>query len=383
MSGAGAAGFGSQIPPGQGSATGTIPSGYAFYRVLTTESLLPWPGNPGRLNPVADMTGRGPHGRCHAADLHACDAGAVGHSGGCTHRSATERVAARDDGLLPEAVHRQPQDRHVRGAVAGREQHLGAAPELLPVRVDRIGTGDTNFAGLYATTITSQDLNDTVSINSAPGVYLYDPDTDRWTQKARFGDVVGDGIEYGGIFGDVALADDDSVLFTAGTTEAVPGYGGAQALMLAPPGGGPQDHKAIVRTGDMLQGSNAVVDGIGLIDTSGADGSLVAQVYASRRNGRNRELGTALVQGNIFQGTRSLRMLAASPHLVSPQRQNFTVGETFMGPRVAGGAIASYVTHTDALHSTGSPDVHARAAEVSIAADRRTSFSACKARLPP
>src|SRR5215475_9864836 len=55
LSGAGAAG--SQPPPGQGSGTATLPSGYAFFRVLTTESLLPWPGNPGRTNPVADFTG--------------------------------------------------------------------------------------------------------------------------------------------------------------------------------------------------------------------------------------------------------------------------------------------------------------------------------------
>src|SRR5262249_9268341 len=145
---------------------------------------------------------------------------------------------------------------------------------------------------------------------------------------------------------------DNSVIFSAGTTEAVPGFGGAHALMLAPPGGGPQDHKTIARTGDTLQGTNAVIDGIGLIDTSGADGSLVAQVFASRRTGGNRDLGTALIQGNIFQGTRTLRVLAASPHLVSPQRQNFTVGETIMGPRIAGGGVAAYVTHTDALNST-------------------------------
>jgi len=132
----------------------------------------------------------------------------------------------------------------------------------------------------------------------------------------------------------------------------VPGYGGAQALMLAPPNGGPRDHKAIVRTGDMLQGSNAVVDGIGLIDSNGADGSVVAQVYASRRNGRNRELGTALLHGNIFQGAHSMRTLAASPQLVAPQRQNFTIGETYMGPRVAGGGLVSYITHTDPMHST-------------------------------
>jgi hypothetical protein len=37
------------------------------------------------------------------------------------------------------------------------------------VRVDRIGTGDTNYNGLYATTITSQDLIDSVSIKLGAG----------------------------------------------------------------------------------------------------------------------------------------------------------------------------------------------------------------------
>jgi len=57
VSGAGAAGFGSQLPPGQRSGTTAIPNSYAFYRVLSTERLLPWPGNPGSLNPAADMAG--------------------------------------------------------------------------------------------------------------------------------------------------------------------------------------------------------------------------------------------------------------------------------------------------------------------------------------
>ena len=354
VSGAGAAGFGSQIPPGQRLGAAAIPSGYAFYRVLSTETLVPWPGNPGRLNPVADMTGvvlmAGATPRLY---MHVTLAAPAVPAGVPTSPPPSALVLATMNYVSTSGRPIVADLRIVayEGQSLDGNDIVGAAPELLPVRVDRIGTGDTNENGLYATTLVSQDLSGSVEINSAPGVYLYDPATGRWTQKARFGDVVADGIEYGGIFGDVALADDDSVLFTAGTTEAVPGYGGAQTLMLAPPNGGPQNHKAILRTGDMLQGSNAVVDGIGLIDTSGADGGLVAQVFASRRNGRNRDLGTALLQGNIFQGARSMKMLAASPHLVSPQRQNFTIGETYMGPRVAGGGLVSYITHTDALHS--------------------------------
>lgn len=351
LTGAGAARSGAQIPPGQRPGTAVLPNGYVFYRLLSTESLLPWPGNPGRTNPIADMTGVVlMAGATPRLFMHATLAPTAIPAGIPTDPPPNALLLAAMD------YSGRPAIANLRivayeGQLLNGNNIAGAAPELLPVRVDRIGTGDTNRNGLYATTLTSQDLNDSVSINSAPGVYLYDPASDRWTQKARFGDVVDDGIQYGGIFGDVALADDSSVVFCAGTTEAVAGFGGAHALMLAPPSGGPREHKVIVRTGDMLQGTNAVVDGIGLIDTSGADGSLVAQVYASRRNGGNRDLGTALVQGNLFQGKNSLRVLSASPNLVSPQRTNIVVGETFMGPRVANGGLASYVTHTDPLHS--------------------------------
>src|SRR5262249_27481530 len=93
-------------------------------------------------------------------------------------------------------------------------------------------------------------------------------------------------------------------------------------------------------------GTNAVVDGIGLIDTAGADGSLVAQVFASRRRGRNRKLGTALVQGSIPGGASSLQLLAASPQLVAPRRKNITAGETIMSPRIGSGGVAGYITNT-------------------------------------
>src|SRR5262245_12690815 len=349
LSGAGVGG--SQTPPGQGSGAASIPSGYAFYRVLTTERLLPWPGNPSRTNPVADFSGVVlMSGATPRLFLHATLAPSGIPAGVPTDPPPNALLLATMNYTGRPSI----SDLKIvtyEGQSLDGSRISGAAPELLPVRVDRLGTGDTNNVGLYATTLTSQDLNPTVEINSAPGVYLYDPQTDRWTQRARFGDVLEDGIQYGGLFGDVALADDESVIFSAGTTEAATGFGGTHALMVAPPGGDPKTHRALVRTGDMLQGTNAVVDGIGLIDTCGADGSLVAQVYASRRNGGSRDLGSALVQGSIYDA-RSVRLVAASPHLVAPNRQNITVGETIMGPRIAGGGVAAYITHEGARQST-------------------------------
>ena len=353
LSGAGVAdALGSQIPPGQGSGTASIPSGYAFYRVLTTESLMPWPGSPGKTNPVADMTGvvlmAGVTPRIF---LHAMLTPSATPSGVPTNPPRNALLLATMNYTQKPSI----SDLKIvtyEGQSLDGSKISGAASELLPVRVDRLGTGDTNNAGQYATTITSQDLNATVAVNSAPGVYLYTPETDRWTQKARFGDVLQDGSEYGGLFGDVALADDNSVIFSAGTTQAAMGFGGTQALMVASPSGGPQTHRVLVRTGDMLPGTNAVVDGIGLIDTSGADGGLVAQVFASRRSGQNRDLGTALVQGSINAGVTSLQLLAASSQLVGGQRQNIAVGETIMGPRIASGGVAGYIIHTGSNQST-------------------------------
>ncbi len=352
LSGAGVAdALGSQIP-GQGSGTASIPNGYAFYRVLTTESLMPWPGNPGKTNPVADMTGVVlMAGVTPRILLHAMLTPSATPSGVQTNPPRKALLLATMNYTQKPSI----SDLKIvtyEGQSLDGSKISGATSDLLPVRVDRLGTGDTNNAGQYATTITSQDLNATVAINSAPGVYLYTPETDRWTQKARFGDVLQDGSEYGGLFGDVALADDNSVIFSAGTTQAAMGFGGTQALMVAPPSGGPQTHRVLVRTGDMLPGTNAVVDGIGLIDTSGADGGLVAQVFASRRSGQNRELGTALVQGSINAGATSLQLLAASSQLVGGQRQNIAVGETIMGPRIASGGVSGYITHTGSNQST-------------------------------
>src|SRR5207302_6312659 len=78
--------------------------------------------------------------------------------------------------------------------------------DQLPLVISRIGTGVTNALGHYATTLTAQDLNATVALQNLPGVYLIKPETRTWSRVARFGDAAPGGGQYGGIFGDVALA---------------------------------------------------------------------------------------------------------------------------------------------------------------------------------
>jgi hypothetical protein len=344
--------LGAPAPPGQTSGLAAIPSGYAFYRIWTANNGAPTPGNPGQPNPIGDLS-------------------AVVMMAGATplvYLHGTLTAAATPSGIPnnppPNALFvanvnysQVPPTLTSLRLVACEGQSLdgskvtGAAPELLPVRLDRLGTGDTNSVGHYATTISSQDLNATAAVNSAPGVFLYSPETDRWSQQARLGDSLADGSQYGGLFGDVSVADDDSVYFSAGTTQTTTGFGGSQNLMVASPGSGPEHHAVLLRTGDLLPGTNAVVDGIGLIDTS-SDGGFVVQVFASRRTGRTRRLGTALLQGNIRDGGRGMQLLAASDELVGPGRRDITVGETIMGPRIARNGLSAYVTHGGRLAST-------------------------------
>ena len=103
-------------------------------------------GQSGQVESRRGHDGRGSHGGGRAAHLHACDACGVRHSSGRTNQSAAERAAARDDGLFPKAVHRKPQIVAYEGQSLDETNISGALPELLPVRVDRLGTGDTNNA---------------------------------------------------------------------------------------------------------------------------------------------------------------------------------------------------------------------------------------------
>src|SRR5262245_38355858 len=140
LSGAGVAG--AQTPPGQGSGIANIPSGDALFRGLTTESLLPWPGNPGRTNPVADFSGVVlMAGATPRLFLHATLAPSGIPAGVPTNPPPNALLLA----TMNYAGRPSISDLRIvtyEGQSLDGSRISGAAPELLPVRVDRLGTGD-------------------------------------------------------------------------------------------------------------------------------------------------------------------------------------------------------------------------------------------------
>jgi hypothetical protein len=213
------------------------------------------------------------------------------------------------------------------------------------VNVARIGTGDVNAQGHYATTIAGDASGATVPLSASPGVFLYRPEDDvptHLTQVVRFGDPAPDGSRYGGIFTDVALADDDSVTFVSFSTADT-----ASQLLVHAPRGDARRASVLLRTGEMLPQSNATLRTIGLVDLA-RDGRFVAQVTATPPGARRlAHPGTALVQGRVGHHHAANRLLAASPELPLSRgaHRHVVRGSTFLGPRIARNDFVGHVVH--------------------------------------
>jgi hypothetical protein len=244
----------------------------------------------------------------------------------------------------------------------------GVPQTQLPLIVSKIGTGSGNAQGNFACTIVPQDFGQgspdgSISINSVPGAYLYTTATKSWSKVARFGDNAPDGGQYGGIFGDLVLHDDNSVTLVAATTAApapttlgsstsrtrAPLFGGSHALIHVDESG---QSELLLKTGDMLPRTNAMIECFGLIDVVKGE-HFVAQVTARRSDLLNAPQGTAVVQGRLGGSRRNrvdgLIMHAASPHLVPDamlKDDTVLLGESILGPRIGAGGRAALVTHS-------------------------------------
>ena len=179
--------------------------------------------------------------------------------------------------------------------------------------MSKIGTGSGNAQGNFACTIVPQDFGQgpdgSISLNSVPGAYLYNTAAKSWSKVARFGDDAPGGGQYGGIFGDLVLHDDNSVTLVAATTAApapttlgssksparVPLFGGSHALIHVAESG---QQELLLKTGDMLPRTNAMIESFGLIDVVRGE-HFVAQVTARRSDRLNAPQGTAVVQGRL------------------------------------------------------------------------------------
>ncbi len=341
-----------------GGSLGAIPNGYVFYRVWTADDGAPWPGDPGFVNPVGELTpvtmmaGGAPFIYFHAHLTQAATDNNTSLGKGATPPDALFLVSL-DYTRAPPAV----TDLRVwsyQGLNLTTPNITGVPANQLPLLISRIGTGDTNSAGHYATTLTCTDLSGTVAVKNAPGVYLIDPETKVWSRVARFGDPAPEGGQYGGIFGDVALADDDTVTFVGSTTDtSADSLGASQALFSVDRKHPTRLSRVLLRAGDLLPGTNAAIRSFGLVDVA-SDGGFVAQVAASRVDRLDRRPGTALIQGDLKKKLSSYRVLSASPHLVGAlgARSDIVLGDTILGARIASGGIVAQVTHTTShLHA--------------------------------
>jgi hypothetical protein len=262
----------------------------------------------------------------------------------------------------------------------------GVPRDQLPIVVGSLGIGSANSTAHYATTITVDDYgatnneNYSVPAKAAPGVYLLDPQFG-WSKVARLGDTPPDspdGTSYGGFFGDVHLNEDNTVDFVAATTDVPPppGLGAAarrssvpwtvatHALIHSSPEN-PGNSYIVLKTGDRLPGTAAVVESIGLFNAIHGE-LFVAQVNARRLDILNALPGTAVVRGRLQRGggaagPPNLDLLTGSPGLFKnglPTDRDTLLGETFIGPRIGFGGLTAIVTHDSvSVPSGGSLDL--------------------------
>jgi hypothetical protein len=352
-----------------------LPSGYRFYRVLTTGKPLPIGPNPVKTVGAAVMLGAYEHPQkpvlsdvlyfhgtptqqARAGEPQALFRGELNYNAGTGAPTLTQVSieVAQGDALNNVA---------------------GIPNNELPIVVGTLGIGCANSSAAYATTISVNDYGNqgtdgSVQAKSAPGVYLYNPFSRTWTKIARLGDDSPDGGQYGGFFGDVKLNEDGTVLFAAATTappsppavtgfarrSRVPWYVGSHALVQSVPGS-PLDSSIILRTGDMLPGTAAVIEGFGLIDAVNGE-HYVAQVNARRLDILSALSGTAVVRGRLrparsLESAPDVDLLSGSTRLLPngvPRTLDTLVGESIIGPRIGFRGLTALVTH-DALTVPG------------------------------
>lgn len=325
--------------PGRGGGPRqTPPNGYKFYRIITTGVS----NNFTDIGAAVMISSAQPHVYFHATNSSNLD-------------GAFQLPVNYDSSGIPSAgFNAFPV--LAQGSSIPASLLLGVPFEQTPVRVDRVGTGDTNANANFATTVQSVppiiSTNPTVlaqpTLGDGQGVYFYNREQNQYQRIAFVGDPAPGGGVYGSVFGDVALGNDDSVTFTSCITQPS-GQGSPQDALIHMPQANPELAYTLLQTGDLLPDSNAVITSLGLVDTA-SDGSFVVQVTAGRRDpGAETRDGTALVAGNVRHFRKRLRLIAASPHLLSRRKgrhRDITLGESYFGPRVSIGGTVGYVTHT-------------------------------------
>lgn len=331
----------------QGQALGSLPNGYSFYRIISSNQGGTFSGTP---NVLGDITG---------AVMMSTPPSKSGIGYVYVHGTRTD-LPNRPAGVFEVAINFSQTPPVVQrvSLIAGEGRSFQADGKLLVA--GHVGTGASNALGQYVTTIEPIERGDDIDPANAPGVFVFQPHGNGsgvWSRVIGFGDEVPDGSGlYGGDFGDVAIDDDQNLLLAAATThspdDTISGFGGSQALiatsLMAKSSG-----RVLLQTGDMLPFGAGVVESIGLVDLAPRN-AFAAQVTARPVGPSAARSGTALLVGNT-QGIGPQSLVAVSPELMPlglASQRSITSGETYFGPRVDALQDVAFVTHDGTFESS-------------------------------
>lgn len=233
--------------------------------------------------------------------------------------------------------------------------------QLLPngVTVDGIAAGDTNRSGAYVTVIRGKKFLEAVYIQR-PGSeiqQLIGP-TDR---------IPGPQGRYSGHFGSVDIDQRNQILLVAAYT--LPGEARQGLFML--PNGRREGGRQLLRTGQRIPDSRAILTRLGLVDRRG--GRYIQQVFGRQPKDRARQdfsnEPSGFLVGRVKKGRKGARLLVGS-RLLKPSKR-VVRGEAFVGPRINRKGVAATVVHKRpgrlSLHRHGK----GRSARIARTGDRK------------
>lgn len=155
---------------------------------------------------------------------------------------------------------------------------------------------------------------------------------------------------FGSHFGDLELQDDGSLL-VVGRYFTGNGVRAREGLFRVTAFGNPLAGDRLLRSGDLLPDSTALLGRIGLIDASSTSGQFVAQTFAelprvgagSNSTGGGQASTTSVVTG-AYGGTLTTLHASSRDLIVPRQRAAVVEGQVFHGPRTAAATARHAVT---------------------------------------
>ncbi|MGH2955405.1 MAG: hypothetical protein ACRDL6_00215, partial [Solirubrobacterales bacterium] len=239
------------------------------------------------------------------------------------------------------AVYRMRIGRH-RKPGSAKPQLIVQTGQTLPngVVVEAIAAGDTNRSGAYVTVIRGKKFLESVWVQwrGKELEQLIGP-TDR---------IPGPQGRYSGHFGSIDLDDKNQVLLVAAYT--LPGEA-RQGLFLLPKGRR-EKGRQLLRTGQRIPNSRAILTRLGLVDRRGD--RYIQQVFGRQPKDRaRRDLSnepSGFLVGRIKKSRKGTRLLVGSKLLKPSKKKRVIRGEAFVGPRITRKGEAATVVHKRSNH---------------------------------